>query len=174
MKNNTIKKIIPIFVLVFVLFFIFYFSYFAYAEEYTLLAPLPLTGGELVTKITPANYVSGFIKLLIGIAAVLAVFMIVWGGFEYVLTEAVASKTDAKDRITKAILGLLLALSSYLILNTINPDLVNFRLDFKSYKAPATGGNQVLPPGVVANPPGVLNPLDGSVLSGYEQPVIPK
>jgi hypothetical protein len=58
-------------------------------------------------------------------AAVLAVLMIAWGGVEYMTTEAFEGKSDAKGKIWNAILGLLLVLSSYLILWTINPDILS-------------------------------------------------
>ena len=55
--------------------------------------------------------------------------MIVVGGFEYITAGGNESTVGrAKTRITQALLGILLILGSYLILNTINPDLVNFDL----------------------------------------------
>jgi len=65
----------------------------------------------------------------LAIAAALAVIMIVWGGVEYMLSESLFSKEAGKERIKNAILGLLLALTSYLILWTINPNLLNFKLN---------------------------------------------
>ena len=102
------------------------FSAFTLAQgvQYQLLQPLPnlqSAGGE-----NPfGDYVAGLIPFILSLAAVLATIMIIWGGIEYAVSEAVDAKSDAKDRITQAILGLLLALMSYLILNTINPNLVN-------------------------------------------------
>jgi len=53
---------------------------------------------------------------------------LVYGGLTYMLSGTVTSKEVAKKQIWGAIAGLILALSAYLILNTINPDLVRFRL----------------------------------------------
>ncbi len=64
-------------------------------------------------------------RIFIGICAVLAIAMIVLGGVEYMTSELVSSKESGKHKITGALLGLLLALGSYAILNTINPDLLN-------------------------------------------------
>ena len=64
----------------------------------------------------------------LAIAAALAVIMIVWGGVEIMLSESVFKKDDGKKKIKDAIYGLLLALVSWLILYTINPDILNFKL----------------------------------------------
>lgn len=64
----------------------------------------------------------------LAIAAALAVVMIVWGGVEIMLSEAVTKKEDGKKKIWDAIWGLGLALVSWLILYIINPDILNFKL----------------------------------------------
>jgi len=60
------------------------------------------------------------------LAGIFAVFMIIWGGFEYVSTDAISGKSAGKEKIEGALWGLGLALGSYLILNTINPELLKF------------------------------------------------
>jgi hypothetical protein len=70
------------------------------------------------------KYLNIIIKLIIGLCAVAAVVMIVVGGVEYTASELISGKEAAKDRIRNAILGLILALGSYAILFTINPDLL--------------------------------------------------
>lgn len=74
-------------------------------------------------------YLGGMFNLAIGFAAVLAVFMIVLGGFEYMIKEAVPEKLGAMERIKGAMLGLILALVSFLLLKTIDKDLVEFNLN---------------------------------------------
>lgn len=74
------------------------------------------------------QYLNIIIRLAIGIAAVLAVVLIVMGGIQYMTTELVSGKEDGKRRITNAVLGLLVALGAYLILFTINPDLLKTEL----------------------------------------------
>lgn len=64
----------------------------------------------------------------LAIAAALTVIMIVWGGVEYMLTDSVFSKEDGKKKIKEALLGLGLALVSWLILYIINPDILNFKI----------------------------------------------
>jgi len=75
------------------------------------------------------NYLNIMIKLIIGIAAVLAMVMIVMGGIQYMTSDLISSKEAGKEQITHAVLGLLLALGAYLILNTINPQLLSACLD---------------------------------------------
>jgi len=99
---------------------------------YTPLAPLPglpAVPYETDTECPFGNYLNIIIKLIIGIAAVLAMVMIVMGGIEYMTSDLVSSKEAGKDTIRNAILGLLIALGAYLILNTINPQLLSVCLD---------------------------------------------
>jgi lipoprotein-anchoring transpeptidase ErfK/SrfK len=50
--------------------------------------------------------------------------MIVVGGIQYMGDESIFGKTEGKKKIWAAILGLLIALGSYALLKTINPDLL--------------------------------------------------
>ena len=81
-------------------------------------------GAALQTTVDVKTYVQYAFNLLIALAAVAAVLMIVWGGFEYMTTDAVSGKEDGRKRMTNAIYGLLLVLCSFLILRTINPQFV--------------------------------------------------
>ena len=69
------------------------------------------------------------ISIFIGIAAVLAVVMIVMGGIEYMTSELIGNKEAGKDKIRNAIFGLLLALGAWTILNQINPDILKSDLN---------------------------------------------
>lgn len=106
--------------------------------KYSLLQPLPGVGQQVSSF---PEYVKKIIPFILSLAAVLAVVMIVIGGIQYAISEAIDSKADARDRITQAIFGLLLALLSYLILYTINPQLVNLQLTI-----PGLNQNQTAPP----------------------------
>ena len=70
----------------------------------------------------------------LAVAAALALIMMIWGGIEYMTTDAWQGKDDARKRITDALVGLGLAMISYIILYTINPCLVQFKA------STATGG----------------------------------
>ncbi|MBP9711600.1 MAG: D-alanyl-D-alanine carboxypeptidase family protein [Candidatus Pacebacteria bacterium] len=100
---------------------------------YYPLAPLTLDGTD--GKFDPSQknalgaYLNMMMKLIIGLASVMAVVMIVIGGVEYMTSDLVFSKESAKQRISEAVLGLLVALGAYALLNTINPDLLQTDLD---------------------------------------------
>jgi hypothetical protein len=100
--------------------------------KYKTLVSIPGLGdsnGEVA--IAPDSlgvYLQVIFNYVIGIAIALAVVMIIWGGVTYATTEAMGGKQAGKTIITDALYGLALALGSYLILNTINPDLLKFDL----------------------------------------------
>jgi len=93
---------------------------------YCPLAPLPIEGN---TGADLSIYISGLFNFIIGLAAILAVFMIALGGFTYITTDTISGKSDGKGFISNAVWGLILALAAWLILNTINPNLLNFNLN---------------------------------------------
>ncbi len=95
----------------------------AVQTQYAPLAPLPGANGQPVENTTPSLYIVSLFKLGIGVASGLAVLAIAYGGIKYMMSDVVTNKSDAIAGIKNALLGLLLAISSYLLLNTINPDL---------------------------------------------------
>ncbi len=100
---------------------------------YQPLAPLPGLLEIVETKDDCAfgKYLNIIIKLVLGMAAVLAMVMITWGGVEYITSELVSGKEAGKETIQHALLGLLIALGAWLILNTINPKLLNSCLEIQ-------------------------------------------
>ncbi len=66
----------------------------------------------------------------IGAAGILALLMIVFGGY-VTLTAAGNAERASRGRgyIWSSLIGLFLLLGAYLLLNTINPDLTNFNFD---------------------------------------------
>src|SRR3989344_8157061 len=72
------------------------------------------------------QYVSALYQYSVGIAAILAMVMIMVGGFLWLTSAGSPDRVGkAKEFITSAIMGLALALFSFVILYTINPRLVN-------------------------------------------------
>ncbi|MDQ3245234.1 MAG: NlpC/P60 family protein [bacterium] len=98
---------------------------------YTFLAPLSedLTTFDASVECAFTNYANKFIKIFIGICALLAMVMIISGGIQYMTSELVSSEVQGKTVILQAILGLILAVSGYAILNTINPKLLDLCID---------------------------------------------
>ena len=78
---------------------------------------------------------------MLSAAAILAVFMLVLAGVE-MMTAVEKWRTDAKQRIWNALLGLLLAALSFVILKTIDPQFLNLKLT----------------PVEVTGPPGPISP----------------
>ena len=109
--------------------------------SYCLLAPLPSIGdGSGLVNVSTGfgDYLTGIIKLVMGLIGVFAVLMVIIGGIEYMSTVNVGEKEGAKSRILNAIFGLVLALASYLILNTINPKLVGGSISIGSSSSSAS------------------------------------
>jgi hypothetical protein len=97
-------------------------------QPYFLLAPLPNDGSSPTTFVDAANpigYIKTLMVVLISLAVVVAVFMIVYGGFMYMTTDAYTNKTEGKTIIKRTLWGLLLLIGSALILTTINSNLTD-------------------------------------------------
>ena len=109
---------------------------FAKAQTYQIHEQIPGQAGKSGTinginygkagVDTLQDYLESAYKFGIAIVAILAVVMIGVGGFMYIVTSAgnAGKLANAKEIITSAILGLVMALLSWLILFVINPDLV--------------------------------------------------
>jgi len=114
---------------------------------YVPLEPLP---GLTVTRdgtetIDIVQYLPNLIKLAIGIASALCVIYIILGGFEYIASDVVFKKEEGRKRIQNALLGLLLAIGSWVILNTISPNITNVSLNIPPTTAEgaATSGTTI-------------------------------
>lgn len=89
----------------------------------TLPGGLDINDRQGLTDIIAWLYV-----FLVGISGLAAFIMIVWGGVQWMSSQGNPTATsDAKDRIKMALLGLLLVLASFLILQIINPELTLLR-----------------------------------------------
>ena len=86
-----------------------------------------VSGDSAITVPWIGQYVAGVYTFLLSIVGVVAAAMMIIGGFQY-LTSA-GDKTriaKGKKRIVDALIGMVLAFGSYLMLYTINPALVTF------------------------------------------------
>ncbi len=100
----------------------------AIALDYQPLVPEVFSGFAPAGTTDLKSFLSQAFQFGLAAAAALSVVMIVWGGTEIMLSESVFKKTDGHKRIKDAILGLGLALVSWLILWIINPDILNFKV----------------------------------------------
>ena len=106
---------------------------------YTSLVKLPGLGNDGVVTISPdslGSYLQTVFNYVIGISIFLATVVVVYGGFLYATTDAISTKQEGKKIIQDAFIGLGLALSSWLILYTINPDLLKFDLSIERASLP--------------------------------------
>ncbi len=89
----------------------------------------PEIGGEKIYwGMTLPQIIRYLYLFAMGICGAVALTAILLGAIKYISAAGNASKmSDAKDQIFSAILGVVILLSSYLILNTINPDLVTLK-----------------------------------------------
>lgn len=102
-------------------------------------------------KFAFGSYLRTMYAFLLAFVAIAAFGGITYGGLLYVLSAGSVSSTDeAKKWIWNALIGLFITAISFIILHTINPDLItNFNLDLSKY-APQSSGT----PTIQGAPPG--------------------
>ncbi len=115
---------------------------------YTELAPLPGTylpegcAGNFVGPLQPGQttpgcqttlqtYLPGLFNFGIAIAGLMAFVVITFAGLKYVTVETIYGKSDARELLENALWGLLLVIAAWVILNTINPGILNFNLSMQ-------------------------------------------
>ncbi|MFH1671355.1 MAG: hypothetical protein ABH889_01085 [Candidatus Portnoybacteria bacterium] len=85
-------------------------------------------GAQAGSEVGLADYIRYIYLSALGAVGVAALGALIIGGFIYMLSDLVTTKEEAKKYIWGAIWGLLLGLAAYLILYTINPDLVSLNI----------------------------------------------
>jgi len=91
------------------------------------------------------GWIQSFYQFSLIAGVFLAVGVIAWAGLRYALAAGNPSgQSDARDQILQALLGLILLFGAYLILFTINPNLVNLSLP--------TLSSVSVPPAAVSGP----------------------
>ncbi len=68
-----------------------------------------------------AQYVAAIYRFLLVISSIACAIMIMYGGFKYILASTGAHVKEGQEVIKDALIGLVLVLSAYTILQTINP-----------------------------------------------------
>ncbi|MCX6786220.1 MAG: pilin [Candidatus Kaiserbacteria bacterium] len=124
--SNGVKKILLTSILV---LFLGFAPHVLAASGFTALAPIPgltdISNTAVVDSDLLAHFFNNLYKYLIGLAAILAVIEIIWGGFEISTKDSVSKQSDGRERITQAILGLVLVLSPVIVFSIINPSILN-------------------------------------------------
>lgn len=95
----------------------------------TISAAIPGMSANVTTSTYPGAVVSGFYQFALMIGGVLAFGAVVYGGILYAASAGNPGKqSEGKEWIKSAFFGLLLLAAAYLVLYTINPNLVNLSL----------------------------------------------
>lgn len=88
----------------------------------------PATAAEIVDKIAP--FIGTIATIVVALIVAAGLIMVVVGGYIYMTAGGSASRTQtAKTVIGFALLGITIALSSYVILRFVNPALVGEQLN---------------------------------------------
>src|SRR3989338_7760600 len=100
--------------------------------DYVILAPLDVTGSEF-TSTGPNSecraptcfprYLRTLYNIGIVLAGLFAVVSIVRGGFTLMFTDSILGHSEGKGIILRALGGLVIVYSSYILMNMINPAL---------------------------------------------------
>lgn len=90
-------------------------------EIRTFNKTIPFLSGNLTTE----AFIQALYTGAISIAAILVVIRFIWAGTEYMLSDLLTTKRDAKLKMQNALIGLVIILGAVTILQTINPQLLN-------------------------------------------------
>ncbi len=114
--------------------------------QYQLLEKIP--GTENLAGSNLPDYISALYKIALVIVTLSAVLMLSIGGFLY-LTSAgnTSSMGNAKEIIYDSLIGLVIALSAWLVLYVINPDLVELNMGSLSPMAASSLATNTTPTG---------------------------
>lgn len=120
------KKLILLILFLFIVLPLFASAQTASPFSYTPLENIP--GSNLTGPTDFYTYVSAIYKFGIWAVGIVALFMLVFGGYTYITSAGNNSSMEtAKKIITDAIVGIIMALTAYLLLYVINPDLVRMK-----------------------------------------------
>lgn len=94
------------------------------------LADIQIGEFVITDETTPEEIISYIFQILVGVGTLIAVAMVVMAGVEWMTSDGNPGKIDgAKTKIKNALLGVGVLLGSYLIINTINPQIANIQID---------------------------------------------
>jgi len=98
-----------------------------YPKTAPIKLQIKLQGAEEVVDI--ADYIAKLYTYTVSVGGILATVMIIFGGIIYLTAGGNPSRiTQAKEYISNALIGSVLLFTSYLLLQTINPDLVKLSM----------------------------------------------
>jgi hypothetical protein len=99
------------------------------AHAVTIPISMNIPGTSPNASTTPGAFIANFYQFALMIGGVLAFGIIVFGGVKYMTSAGNPSgQGDAKEWIEAALIGLLLLVGAYFILNVVNPQLTSLGL----------------------------------------------
>lgn len=102
-----------------------FLPFFTFAQDgFVPVQPIPAIDAS-----TTDSYLASLFTIFIVVAVLLAVIRLMICGIQYMTSESISSKGAAKTCIQYVLGGLLLALTSFVILQTVNQDLVGGSFD---------------------------------------------
>lgn len=123
------------------------------ASGFTALAPIPgLTDVQTTSVVNSASlaiFFNNLYKYAIGLAGILAVIEIIWGGLEISTKDSVSKQSEGKTRITQAIFGLVLVLSPVLVFSIINPAILNLSVNLPPLETATNAPNRAATSGTL-------------------------
>lgn len=125
----------------------------------SIATSVPGNYGGAAAAASPGAFIANFYIFALIIGGVLAFGVIVYGGVRYMISAGNPSgQSDAKEWIEAALLGLLLLVGAYFVLDVINPQLLNLNLPTLAgvnIAAVTTGGGGGAGGGSTPSVPGV-------------------
>ncbi|MEO8065636.1 MAG: pilin [Candidatus Doudnabacteria bacterium] len=116
------KKLLPVFLLILLIV-----PLMAFAQTNP---PCQISSGGTTTPSELPRCINQIYVWALGLSALLAMMMFVIGGYYYMTASGNAEQTSkGVEMIWSAVIGMGLLFGAYLLLNTINPDLVKFNVD---------------------------------------------
>jgi hypothetical protein len=98
---------------------------------------------DLNTNQSLEGFIGWVYYTIIGISGLAAFIMLIWAGIQWMSSSGNPTKTsEAKERIKQALLGLLLVLTSFIIIQIINPELTILKDPLSGVSAPSSSGPQ--------------------------------
>ncbi len=117
-----------------ILFIILFLSFLSFVgvcfAQTSLEIDYPSIQGYEITEetVTFGKYIKYIYLFVIAVSGFIGLGVLVWAGFKYLTSSGNPERMgDAKDRITQALIGLLVIFLSWIIANTINPELTVLR-----------------------------------------------
>lgn len=81
--------------------------------------------GDSVSVPYIAQYINGGYRYLVSVILIVSIIMVVYGGFRYLVGSSMGDVKKGKQIIVDALMGMLITLGAFMILNTVNPATIN-------------------------------------------------